>query len=1060
MIDWFARNGVAANLLMVSLVALGIFSLNQSIPVEVFPQIELDTVDISVVYRGATPAEVEESVVIRIEEAIHDLEGIKRILSIAEEGGCRVTVEVENGYDSRNVLDDVQSRVEAISTLPEELENLIIMLTPGRPDVLTVVISGDMSERDLRKSGEMLRDDLAALPNVSQVVLGGVRPYEISIEVSERTLQSYGLTLEQVALAVRNTSLDLSAGGIKSRGGEILIHAKGRAYREESFRDIVLIARNDGTRLTLGDVARIRDGFEETPLFARINGNPCVLVTVRRTGTQNAIVLAEEVKDRLERIETTLPPGVELDIWNDYSKVVEARLKTLTDSAVWGGILVLLILALFLRPALAFWVCLGIPVTFFGAIALMPILGATINIVSLFGFILVLGIVVDDAIVTSENIYTHVERGTTGVEASIRGTREVTVPVVFGVLTTVTAFIPILMIEGFRGKIFAQIPMIVIPVLLFSLVESKLILPSHMSHIRPVRRHRDSWKGWLGRMQGWFGEGLGKVARRIYFPLLERALHWRYASLSCFIFVSLLLFALLLSNRINFVFFPRVDNETARVSLTMPPGTPEEVTAGHIDDIVRHAEELREELNREAGEEIIRDIMSVTGGQRILFQSLRDRGVITGSSHLGEVAFSITPPEERTSQLGTMRIVDMWRERVGSIAGVKELTFVAEIARGGAPVDIQLVGSDHEALGMAADEVKDFLSNYPQLFDINHNFQDGKSEIRIRVRPEMELLGLDQNIVARQARAGFYGFQAQRIPRGRDDVRVMVRYPRSERSSHESLNRMHIRTRDGQEIPFASVVHQDWGRSAATILRIDRQRAINVRADADKMTANLEVIKRDLSRALPEILSGYPGIDYTFEGEAREQAESFASVYFGLVLVIFFIYSLLAIPFKSYFQPLMVMSVIPFGISGAILGHIIMGLPVSMMSVFGMLALSGVLVNDSLVLVDHVNRRVRGTAGGDFTTIFTVVCTSGLARFRPIMLTSMTTFAGLTPIMFEQSTQAQFLIPMAVSLGWGVLFGTFVTLILIPINYLILEDFKRFLRGYWHWQTGRSTPTL
>ncbi len=1046
-IAWFTRNGVAANLLMVSIIMAGMLALGRSIPTEVFPEFDLDIVTVNVPYRGSTPSEVEESVVVRIEEAIQDLQGIKKITSTASEGFGAVSVEVQKGYDSREVLDDIKNRVDAINTFPIETEKPVISLLQPRGEVITVVLAADMSERDLRTLGEHIRDEIIALPNITQVGLGGVRPYEIAIEVSEQTLQRYGLTLDAVARAIRNTSVDLPAGAIKTSGGEVLLRTKGQAYVQADFEKIVLITREDGTRLTLGEIATVKDDFEETPLFAQWNGKPCVLISVARVGDQNAITLAQEVKAYLLERQKTLPDGVELEYWNDRSRIVVSRLNTLTTSALQGGALVLLVLTLFLRPMVAFWVCMGIPVAFMGAIALMPYLGVTINIISLFGFILVLGIVVDDAIVTGENILTHLERGQTPEAAAIEGTQEVSVPVVFGVLTTVVAFVPIMMIEGFMGKIFSQIPLIVIPVLLFSLIESKLILPAHLKHIR-VRRRTPDQLSRLERFQRLFAKGLENFAKFVYRPVLDGALRHRYATLSGFIFAAAILFALLASNRILFVFFPRVESERATASLTMPLGTPEEVTGRHIKDMQNAARELQKELIDPAtGNSLIMNVMSATGGQGITGGRGRGR---SGQSHVGEVSMQIVPPENRELKTGSMEVVRQWRQRIGNIPGAQELNFRAEIGRSGSPIDVQLTGPSFDHLAKASDEVKVLLAKYPAIFDIADTYQDGKPEIKLKIKPEAEALGITMSALATQARQAFFGAEAQRIQRGKEDVRVMVRFPREERSSLSNLENMRIRTPNGREVPFSSVANAEMGRSFSTITRIDRNRTVNVTADADKQTANLETIKADLASELPGIVGKYQGMQFTFEGEAREQAESFGSVIYGSIAVFFIIYCLLAIPFKSYLQPLIVMSVIPFGIACAILGHIIMGLPISMMSIFGMLALSGVIVNDSLVLVDYINRKRQ-----EGESIFVSVRTAGTARFRAIILTSLTTFCGLLPMMFEKSTQAQFLIPMAVSLGWGVLLGTFVTLLLVPINYLILEDFHRFGRGYWHWQTGK-----
>jgi len=1045
MIAWFARNGVAANLLMFGILLAGINTLFKRIPTEVFPEFELDMITVSVPYRGSTPAEVEESVVVKIEEAIQDLQGIKQINSTASEGSGSVSIEVDKGYDSRELLDDVKNRVDSINTFPAETEKPIVNLAKPRGEVITVVLAADMSEKDLCLLGEQIRDEIVNLPNVTQVALQAVRPYEIAIEVSEQTLQQYGLTLDGVAQAIRTSSVDLPAGAIKTQGGEILLRTKGQAYLGEDFEKIVLLTRNDGSRLTLGDIAEVIDGFEETPLFARWNGKRCVMITVARVGNQNAIDLAKEVKAYLIERQATLPPGVDLSYWNDRSKIVMGRINTLTTSAIQGGFLVFLVLALFLRFSLALWVCLGIPVAFMGALAFMPQLGVTINIISLFGFILVLGIVVDDAIVTGENIFSHLQRGSNPTEAAIAGAQEVSVPVIFGVLTTVAAFVPIMMIEGFRGKIFAQIPLVVIPVLLFSLVESKLILPSHLKHMRlPDGRNRNL--SLLERCQRFFADGLQSFAKRVYQPLLGLAMKYRYLTLSGFTGICLILFTLLASNRMMFVFFPRVPTERITVRLTMPEGTPSETTREHINHILNEANKLKERpeyIEPSTQQSIIENIMDVVGASGMTGGRRRSAGL----THVGEVAMDMTPPEQRQLPLTSQQVVAEWRKAIGVIPGAQELSFRAEIGRASDPITIQLTGPSFDDLQLAAAQTKEKLQQYPDLFDIRDTFEDGKPERKLRIKPEAEMLGLTMNDLARQTRQAFFGSEAQRIQRGREDVRVMVRYPQEERSSLANLEAMRIRTPDGQEIPFSSVAEVEEGRSFSSIRRIDRNRTIQVTADADKEKVDLQIIQADIMRFMPEIISAFPGMQFTLEGEAREQRESFGSVWLGSVFVLFSIYAMLAIPFRSYLQPLIVMSVIPFGLGGAIMGHIIMGQNLSIMSVFGMLALSGVVVNDSLVLVDYINRKRK--AGMD---LIQAVRTAGVARFRAIMLTSFTTFAGLIPIMWEKSTQAQFLIPMAISLGWGILFATFITLLLVPINYLLLEDGIKQVRRFVRWQ--------
>ena len=1028
MIAWFARNSVAANLLLAAMVAMGVYALAYKIPVEVFPDSAPDMITVNVQHRGATPAEVEESVVVRIEEAIQDLEGIKEITSTSSEGSGRVSIEVDDGYEPRELLDDVKNRVDAINTFPEEIERPRIQLRQRRRDVIKVTIAGQLSEHDLHALGEQVRDEIANLPSVTQVVLGGIRPYEIGIEISESTLRQYGLTFTSISQAIRRTSLDLPAGVIRSDAGDILLRTKGRAYVREDFEKIVVLTRDDGTHITLGEIAQVKDEFEEDPLFIRYNGEPAVVVQVYRVGGQNAIEISEAVRGYIKQAQERMPSGVELSYWRDRSEIVKARLSTLRDSATMGFFLVALILTLFLRPVVSFWVCVGIPVAFLGAISTMPYLGITINIISLFAFIMVLGIVVDDAIVTGENVYRYMEEGRAPLEASIEGTKAVAVPVIFGVVTTMVAFLPLLMIEGRRGAFIMQIPLIVIPVLFFSLVESKLVLPAHLKHMRTLGNEASKAGGWTG-LQRWFANGLEYLIDTCYRPVLAFALNRRYLTLASFVGIFILMAGMIMGGRVRFVSFPRIQSESARAYLLMPLGTPFDITASRTEKIESAAERLREKYrDPETGESVIENILSVYGG------SGPTRG---GQSHIGEVTFEIVAPEDRKQDVTSNELVGEWRKMIGPIAGAQELNFRAEIGRRGDPIDVQLTGPDFEVLSVLADEVKDRLNEYPEVFDITDTYEDGKQEVKLSIKPEAELLGLTMADLARQVRYAFFGQEAQRIPRGRDDVRVMVRYPMEERKSLGSLETMKIRTPDGVEVPFSSVADAEMGRSFSNILRVDRNRTINIRADANKEKVDLPGIQSDLARFLPGLVAAHPGVNWSLQGEAREERESSSSLVSGLYFTLFAIYGIMAIPFRSYVQPLIVMFVIPFGLAGAVLGHMIVGKPLSQMSLFGMLALTGVVVNDSLVLVHYVNRQ-----RGKGMTLIDAVRTAGVVRCRPILLTSLTTFCGLTPLIFEKLTQAQFLIPMAVSLGFGVLFATFITLLLVPINYLILEDIK------------------
>lgn len=1028
-IAWFARNDVAANLLMLTILALGLWALSSRIPLEVFPAFELEVVNVRVPFPGATPTEVEEGITVKIEEAIQDLPGIKTLRSTAAENVGSVSIEVESGYEPRELMNDVKARVDAISTFPVDAEKPVVYVPEIRRDVITVAVYGNFPETELRMVAERVRDEIVDLPEITQVELDGVRPFEVSIEISEQTLRQYGLTLADVAAAVRRTSLDLAAGAVRTSGGEVLIRTEGQARAGREFEDIVV--RSDaGARLTVADIGVVRDGFNQDQVLFRFNGRPAAFIDVYRVGDQSALEVAGVVKDYVANPPAWLPAGVTLDFWRDRSRVVEARLSTLLKSAFQGGLLILLLLTVFLRPSVAMWVLVGLPVAVMGGIALMPELDVTINLISLFAFILVLGIVVDDAIVTGENIFKHLETGQDPLQAAIEGTQEIAVPVTFGVLTTVVAFVPLLMIEGVRGQIFAQISLIVIPVLLFSLVESKLILPAHLKHVRVRASVKD---GAFTRFQRRVSEGLERGTQAVYRPLLNAAIRMPYMTVAIFTSIAILLFSLAIGGHLRFIYFPRIQSEMAVAQLTMPPGTPFQATTAAIERITAEAEGLQQKyIDPETGESVIRHILSSAGSPG---------GGGANRGDVGRVVFEIVPPEERTVEVTSSELVTEWRKAIGVIPGVKDIIYRAEIGRGGDPIDVQLIGPEFDGLRDLSGRVRERLATYPGVFDISDSFEAGKEEIKLRIQPQAELLGITLDDLARQVRHAFYGFEVQRIQRGREEVRVFVRYPEEERSSLENLDRMRIRTPAGIEVPFSEVAVAEFGRGFSEIRRVDRNRAINVTADVDKETADVEAIKRDISAFLEQNVSAYPGVRFSMEGEAREQRESFGSLRIGIFFVLFVIYALLAIPFRSYLQPLIVMSVIPFGFAGAMLGHIIMGMTLSIMSIMGMLALAGVVVNDSLVLVDFMNQHRR-----ESSTLKEAVFRAGIARLRPVLLTSLTTFAGLTPLLLEKSTQAQFLIPMAVSLGFGVLFATFITLLLVPVNYLILEDFRALFR--------------
>lgn len=1042
MISWFARNDVAANLLLAAIVLSGLYSLFSRIPLEIFPSVQSNIITIRVSLRGASPEDVEQSVAIRIEEAVYDLEGIEQITSRSTEGSASVSIEVEQSYDARDLLNDVKSRVDAINTFPVEAEKPIIALAMRKREVISVAVSGDYSEREIREYAEKVRDDLSRIDGITQIDLTGIRRYEIAVEVSNDQLRNYELSLSDIANAIRGSSLDISAGNIRTEGGDVFIRSKGQAYRKNEFENIVIKTNPDGSIIRLTDIATINDGFEESALRTRFNGKLGALLEVFRVGDQSAIDVANKVKDYIEQQQANLPQGIELTYWDDDSQIVKNRLSTLSYSALQGSVLVILLLSLFLRPMVAIWVFVGVPVSFMGAFLLMPILGVTLNIITLFAFILVLGIVVDDAIVTGENIYSHLQNAEDGLSAAISGTKEVAVPVTFGVLTTVAAFLPLGFIEGDRGPVFAMIPAVVVPVLLFSLIESKLVLPAHLKHVQ-LRKDTVRFSR-LSQFQQNFADGFEQFILRYYQPTLRWCLSNRISTLVMFIGVLAIIVTMAVTGFTKFIFFPRISSETIRVTLDMPEGTAFAVTDTHVQHIARQAEALQEKyIDPELQQSVITNIYATT------------------SPASGRVRFEIIPPEKRSLKINSQDLAREWRRLIGPIPGADNISFRAEIGRSSDPIDVRLYSNDIATLENVSELVKERLATYPTVFDINDSQSQGKQELLLNLNSEAVALGMTRSAILQQVRQAFFGIEAQRIQRGRDDIRVMVRLPLNERVSVADLEQIMIRGPNNRLIPLSNIAELTSGSAPSTIYRVNRQRTISVTADVDKANTNMTVLAADLSDYLDELLLSYPAVSYSLEGEAREQSQSFGSLLWGLVFVLFAIYCLLAIPFKSYIQPLIVMSVIPFGAIGAMIGHWVMSIMrgetmhLSIMSIFGLLALIGVVVNDSLVLVDYINKHKTRSK-----ELRQAILNAGTARFRPVMLTSLTTFLGLTPLLFEKSTQAQFLIPMAVSLGFGIIFATFITLLLVPVNYSLVEDGKRLTRKIPEmWNSYKSMPS-
>jgi multidrug efflux pump subunit AcrB len=1038
-IAWMVKNPVAANLMMMLFIAGGLI-YGGSIKQEVFPEIELDAVTVAVTYPGAGPEEVESGVCLPIEEAIFSIEGIKEISCTATEGVGALTAELLLGTDIDQALQEVKAEIDRIQTFPEDAEDPQVSRVVPRQPVISLALYGDISEGSLRQQAELIRDELLDKPGITQVEFSGVRDYEITVEVSESTLQKYGLTLAQIAQRIRSSSVDVPAGVVKTSGGEVLLRTKEKKYTGAEYAKTSIVSLADGTDVSLGQLANIKDDFADNDQRAEYAGKRAAMIEVFRVGDQRPLQIAEQVRDYVEDKREILPPGIAIDVWSDRSELLNSRMQLLLSNAYLGLFLVFVVLGLFLEIRLAFWVTMGIPISFLGALFFLPAFDVTINMISLFAFILALGIVVDDAIIVGENIYEHRDDKGSREDAAIRGAHEVGGAVVFSVLTTVAAFLPMLFVTGMMGKFMRVIPVIVISTLLLSLFESLFILPAHLAHSKkaPLRRgvfHR------LELIRLGMQERLENFVAGPYARSLKLSMKFRYTTISIAIGFLVIVVGLMKGGYLKTVHMPKVDAEVVTASLSMAVGAPIAETERMQAVLSRAAERTIEDFseryaNGDRGK-VTRGMYSVIGS------SMRSRGHRSSSSasgsHLAAVAVYLQPSD--VGGFSSHEFANAWREASGELAGVESLTFKSSLIGMGEAVDIQLAHSDYVLLEKAAERVKQELAKYKGVSDVADSFSDGKRELRLRLRPEARSFGTTETQLGRQIRGAFYGEEALRFQRGRDELRVMVRYPESERRSLGSIESLRVRTGDGAEVPLAQVAEVIEGTGYNQIKRINRKRVINVTADVDMKLANpKEIITKVSDDILPLLHSDFPGLLTTVEGEERERSDSMDSLFRGFYFVLLLVYVLLAIPFKSYTQPFIVMSAIPFGFVGAAIGHILIGKDISLLSFCGLVALTGVVVNDSLIMVDYINRRRRA---GD--SIFDAVFAGGTRRFRPIILTSLTTFLGLAPIIFETSLQAQFLIPMAISLGFGVLFATGITLYLIPSIYLVLEDGLSFL---------------
>ncbi|QXD24410.1 efflux RND transporter permease subunit [Opitutia bacterium ISCC 51] len=1041
MIRWFTKNGIAANFLMVGILLAGLYTAFFKIPLEVSPALSWDLVMMDMRYRGGTPKDIEKAILIPVEAALESVQGIKELNADGSNGRARFYLRAKDGVDLRALMDDVKAQVDTINTFPRETEppRIFIPESANSREVLTVAVSGDLSDHDLLKAARQVRDDLLEIPGISRTNIQGDRNREISIEADEKLLRSYNLTFQNIADAIRRNSIDMPAGSIRTESGRLNVRTKGQAYSEEDFSKIPIRSAN-GADVLIGEVATVIDTFEGGTKFVEFNEKPALYVEVMRVGQESAIDISDKVHDYVENAHDRFPDGVNLHIWKDESDSIRGRLDTLVTSLFQGSILVMIILGIFLRPQVAFWVVLGIPVSFAGGALLMPVFGISANIMSLFGYILVLGVVVDDAIITGENVYTQLKTGMDPTEASILGTKQVAVPVTFGVITTIVAFLPLLYFDGVWGDFAKQIPPIVGAVLIFSLVESKLILPAHLKHVR-VGRHPN----FFTRFQGSIANNLERFVEKVYRPSLKFATSNRFSVLALFTTMGLLMAGYCIGGRLGFQSFPSVDTARLTATLAFPGDVPVEITDRYIRRIVGAVDQLKEEfLDPGTGEPLVRNVSLVSGAK------YPGKGY---SQSQGFVQVEVIPPEGR-SEPGPRNsvIANRWAEIIGPIPGARQFRVYSESSfkQGGENneeyLNLELRGPSSEGKAEVAKKIRDLLMDYEGISTAWADINFRAEELVVSLKPRAIELGLTQQLLARQIRQAFYGEQAQRVLEDVDDIRVMVRLPDDERESLYTFERIKIRAPRGADVPLTTVAEINFAQAPTFVERNDRAEIIRIGAQPMDETVDIIGISKELTPQIQEFCNEVEGISYQWKGYVAEAEESKRRTIIGSLALIFILYALLAIPFKSMVQPFFVLIALPFGVIGALLGHMIMGLTPSYLSIFGMLALAGVVVNDSLVMVDFVNQRTR-----EGIPLLEACLEAGGKRFRPIMLTSITTFVGLLPLMLETSLHAQFLIPMAVSLGFGVVFATVITLYLIPCSLLVAEDCGTVLSHMKQW---------
>lgn len=1026
-IAWMTRHTVAANLVMVFFI-LGGLVVSTQIKQEVYPQFEGDVIRVSVAYPGASPEEIEQGILLAIENAVRGLDGVDTVTSTASENRAVVNVEPVAGANVNGLLQDVNNEMESLQSFPELAEEPVVSLVDVRSQVLTVMVYGDQEEQILRDVADRLRDELVQRPGITLVELGVARPREIAIEVPQRHLRAYGLTLTQIAREVGEAAIELPGGGIKTTGGEVLLRTRERRDFAREFADVPVISTPDGTRITVGDVATIRDGFAETDEAAFYNGHPAIQVKVFRVGSETPQSVSDNVRAYVAALRPELPAGIDLAIWNDYAEIYRDRMQLLLKNALLGLMLVLVLLGLFLDFKLAFWVTVGLPTAIIGSFLFIPLTGSSMNMISLFAFIVTLGIIVDDAVMAGEIIYQKREQGLPFLQAAIVGAQEIAGPITFAVLTNVAAFLPMFFIPGDTGNFMRQIPSVVVAVFVVSLIESLFVLPAHLG----AAGSRAA--GWdvLERPQRWFNRAMQTFIRVRYQPFLRFVLTTRYVTVAVGVAVLILTVGLVAGGHVPFHFIPAIDSEIIMVQATLPYGVPTERSGTVLN---RLKEAATATIERRGGDAVLRGIYGQIGSP-LPRMGPDNQAVGTSGSHLAGMMVFLVPEDQRN--FSGADFANDWRAAVGVIPGVDTLNFKANTGpTGGVAIDVQLTHRSRTTLEAAARELAEALSHYQGVIDIDDGVSLGKPQMSFRIKPEARSLGLNTTDMARQVRGAFYGVEALRQQRKRDEVKVMVRLPEEERRSYFTVEHLVLFTEEGGEVPLSEAVEVDPGHAYTEIRRRDGRRVVAVTADVDDRIANANAVLGNVTaNELEALQRKYPGLTYSLEGQQASQRETLAAMAVGFTLALLLIYGLLAVPFRSYVQPLIVMLSIPFGIIGAVIGHVLLGYGLSIISLFGIVALAGVVVNDSLVLIVEMNR----TREAEGISLHDAVVRGAMKRFRPIVLTSLTTFFGLAPMMLETSLQARIIVPMAVSLGFGILFGTVIILTIVPSVYVIVED--------------------